>query len=288
MHNTSKSFLRFFPIIFISLLLSSCEDVIDVDVPEDEIRLVIEASINWEIGTTGENQTIKLSTSTPYFETGTDTAVRDASVIVTNMDTGSIFTFTHTADGIYTTNSFIPILDNRYQLNILYNAETYTAEETLVSVAPITDITQTTEDGFDEELTEIKFFFTDPGDEENYYLAQFETEYDFLPVFQDLKDEFIDGNELFFFYERDIDFGSEDADEEDLQPGDIVSINIFGISRQYYDYIRLLLEQSESGNPFAATPAPLTGNCINTTNETAYPFGYFRLSEVSSADYTVQ
>jgi len=46
-------------IIFLFLIiLTSCEDVIDVDLQDAPSRLVIEASIDWEKGTTGNNQTI--------------------------------------------------------------------------------------------------------------------------------------------------------------------------------------------------------------------------------------
>ena len=58
---------------FLALLLlvffTSCTVVIEVEVPSEEPRLVIEASINWEKETVGNNQRIKLSKSTPYFDT---------------------------------------------------------------------------------------------------------------------------------------------------------------------------------------------------------------------------
>jgi len=45
----------------LSLIFTSCTEVIDVEVPEAESRLVIEASLDWEKGTIGNNQTITLS-----------------------------------------------------------------------------------------------------------------------------------------------------------------------------------------------------------------------------------
>ena len=47
---------------------TSCTDVIDVDVPTAPPRLVIEASIDWQKGTSGNFQRVRLSTSTPFFE----------------------------------------------------------------------------------------------------------------------------------------------------------------------------------------------------------------------------
>ena len=46
-------------ILLISILtLTSCTDVIELDVPSEAPRLVIEASINWEKETIGNNQRI--------------------------------------------------------------------------------------------------------------------------------------------------------------------------------------------------------------------------------------
>ena len=66
--NPVKTGIHYILLIAI-LTLSSCTDVIEVEVPTEAPRLVIEASINWEKETVGNNQTIKLSRSTPYFDT---------------------------------------------------------------------------------------------------------------------------------------------------------------------------------------------------------------------------
>ena len=59
---------KIFLILIFIYPLFSCEDVIDVDLNESEPRLVIEASINWFKGTQGNEQSIKLSLSAPFFE----------------------------------------------------------------------------------------------------------------------------------------------------------------------------------------------------------------------------
>ena len=51
--------------LYISFLLlitlfSSCEKVVDIDLNNAEPKLVIDAIIKWQKGTSGENQTIKL------------------------------------------------------------------------------------------------------------------------------------------------------------------------------------------------------------------------------------
>lgn len=63
----NKLCLLFTPIILLCLTLTSCEDVIDVDLGSSEKRLVVEASINWYKGTSGEWQVVYLSTSTDFY-----------------------------------------------------------------------------------------------------------------------------------------------------------------------------------------------------------------------------
>ena len=82
---------------------------------------------------------------------------------------------------------------------------------------------------------------------------------------------------------------NDDTNEESFVPGDIVNIDLHGISERYHNYIRLLIEQSNSGgDPFSAVPAPLKGNCINHIQPDNYALGYFRLTEVEKVSYTFQ
>jgi hypothetical protein len=80
-------------LLFFSFL--SCEKVIDVDLATGEPRLVIEASINWFADTNGNEQSIKLSTTTDYFSNEIP-PVSGATVFITN---SSNQTFTFTEDG---------------------------------------------------------------------------------------------------------------------------------------------------------------------------------------------
>lgn len=264
----------------------SCEDKIDVDVPEAAPRLVIEASLDWEKGTTGNNQTIKLSTSTPYFNRTLNTSVIGATVRVTNNNSNTVYNFTDQNDGTYTINNFVPVLNDSYTLAVIYNGETYTATEKMISVSPIISTTQSLEGGFNDEVLDVKIVFEDPADEENYYMIRAKEEGDLFPEIGTQSDEFSNGNTQEEFFEKERD--NDDATKE-YNPGDVVNIKLYGISKRYYNYISLLIEQYESaGNPFSAIPAEVRGNCINQTNEANYAFGYFRVTEFDQVTYTFQ
>ena len=185
--------------------MASCEDVINVDVQTAPSRLVIEASLDWEKGTTGSNQTIKISKSTPYFDTATNTSVTNASVRVVNDDNNAEFIFTHQSNGAYTTTEFIPIINQSYTLEVIHEGETYRANETLRSVVDITEINQSIEDGNEDDELEVNIIFTDPEAEENYYLFKFQRQGDLLPTLEDGDDEFVNGNEITWWYEKEED-----------------------------------------------------------------------------------
>lgn len=273
-------------LIMASLGVLACEDVIEVEVPTGEIRLVIEASLDWEKGTLGNNQTIKLSTSTPYFETTNNTAVTNATVTVTNLETNEVFDFTNQNDGTYTTTTFVPVENNQYQLDVVYNNETYTAIETLIPVPDINAVNQSQDGGLDPDLLEVNVYFDDPADEDNFYLFRYYEDGDLFPYFEDYSDEFSNGNEIHDFFEKQED---DDNDQAEFQPGDTVDINLYGISEGYYNYMRILIEQYYSGgNPFSSNGVQLKGNCINTTNAENYPYGYFRATQVVKTSYTFE
>jgi len=256
-----------------------------VDVPTAPPRLVIEASLDWKKGTLGNEQFIELSLSTPYFESTVSSEVTGAKVRVINNSDKSEVVFVDQNNGFYTTTSFIPILHQSYTLEVIYKNEVYLATEKLIPVTNITEITQSTENGFDNEAIEINITFLDPEDEENYYLTKFHDRNDLFPTLSDESDEFTNGNEMTLTYEKT---KHENNKEDELQPGGIVDIHLHGISQQYYNYIRLLISQSEDGGLFAATPAEIKGNCINKTNKDNYAFGYFRLTEVDKKVYIVE
>ncbi|WP_223033211.1 DUF4249 domain-containing protein [Hanstruepera marina] len=264
-------------LLVFSLTLFTCEDVIDVDVPTSEPRLVIDASINWFKGTSGNDQSIKLTLTAPFFNESVPPA-NDAQVYITD-ESNTVYNFIENgSSGIYENSNFVPIINQEYELTIIYNNETYTGTETLLGVSELEYVEQNLEGGFTGEETEIKAFFTDPVNEENYYFFEFIPSIPVTPTLDTFKDEFVNGNLIFGFYV-----------EEDLNPNDEVIIRNHGVSERFYEFMFLLLQQTGGGGgPFETQPATVRGNCINTTNPDNYPLGYFRLSEVSEIIYTVQ
>lgn len=269
---------RLISIILIFISLTSCEDVIDLKLNTSEPRLVIDASINWLKGSSGNEQKIKLTLTAPYFDTTVNPA-NGAQIIVQDSD-NNMFNFIEDSNtGIYVNNSFIPEINKTYMLKVIYEGETYIATETLKSVAPIEYIEQKNDAGFSGNETELKAYYTDPADEENYNFFEFKSDVAEIPSLEVYKDEFNNGNQIFGFHS-----------EEDLNPGNQVLIRNYGISKRFYEFMFLLLQQNstDTGGPFETQPATIRGNIINQTNSNNFPLGYFRLSEVDELIYTVE
>ena len=272
--------------LVLSLLLLGCQDVIDVEVPYAGPRLVVEASLDWQLGSVGNEQAIRLSELRPYFDSTDPIGVTGAIVEITNDGNGHIVDFVDRGNGYYTTSDFLPVMNQSYTLKIVNNGTTYIAKETLMPVVAIDRVDQSKENGFDPNVIEVNVYFNDPLEEENFYLMIFQERKDLFPTLVDVSDEYTNGNEMRIFFEK---FNDEDSGERELQPGDIVDIKFYGISKTYYNYIRLLIEQNDTGgDPFATIPAPLKGNCINIDDPDDPALGYFRLTQVDKRKYTVQ
>ena len=280
-----KTYIRT-TILLLTIALTSCEDVIDVPVQTAPTRLVIEASLDWEKGTSGNEQTIKLSTSTAFFDTTSNTAATGASVKVTNDTSGAEFLFANQNNGEYTTTEFIPVLNQSYTLEVIHNGETYSAQETLYAVPEITEIFQDFEDGFDEEVLEVHVIFTDPPEEGNNVYFKFQRQGDLLPTLEVGNDEFINGNEVDWWIELEEDDTTDKI--EAFKPGDVVDIEMYAISTPYKDYLEILIDQIGGVGIFEATPVSVRGNCINQTNPENYAHGYFRLTDFNKVRFTFE
>ncbi len=262
---------KLFLLLFFFGMITACEDVIDVDLNTADPRLVIEASINLLEDGTAESDII-LTTTTPFFDQETNFAT-DAIVEVTS-DQGTVYPFTYLENGVYQ-SAFIPQDDINYTLTIFYKNETYTATEKLYRTNPLEYVEQFDDAGFTGDDIELRAYFTDPiGKGDYYYFEGFSERGDDIDFYDD---DFFDGNQVFGLYLA-----------EDLTTGDVVTFNLYGINQQFYNFAYLLSDQTASGGPFDTQPATVKGNMINVTNESNYPFGYFRISEKSTLEFTVQ
>lgn len=270
--------LKYILSIALLLTVTACEDIIDLKLDDAPPRLVIDASLNWQKGTDGKDQVIKLSLTAPFFNSAIPPAT-GATVSVTDSNNNTFNFIEEGNTGIYKNESFIPEINGVYNLNITYNNELYTATETLMPVVPIESVEQKNDGGFSGDEIELKAYYTDPLGIENYYLFEFNIVKFISTYLEVYDDEFTDGSRIFAFYSND-----------DMQLVDEVLITAHGISQRTYEFYNILLEQTDenNGDPFETQPATVRGNCINQTNPENYPLGYFRVSETDIFSYIIE
>ena len=263
------------------LLLISCEDKVNVALDTANPKLVIDATILRQKGTSGSDQTIKLTTTTDYYSNVIPT-VSGATVYIIDLSSllAVVYQFNESPNtGEYVCNSFVPVINHNYMLTVIYNGQTYKSTEKLLATPTIDTIEQTTVQGFGGDEIQVKFFYQDNGSEDNNYLIGVKNSTKVIPEYGVLKDEFFQGNQMFGFYSND-----------KLKAGNQLFFSLEGISTKYYNYMNKLLNIAGSGggSPFSTPPATLRGNIINQTNENEYPLGYFHLSEIDTRNYIVQ
>lgn len=261
--------------LLLVLFFSSCEDVVNLDLETGETKLVVDAEIIWLKGTTGNEQTIKISKTAPYYN-NTTPKVSGAKVRVEN-STGDTFTFNETAPGVYVCTNFVPVINMDYTLYVDAEGQSMKAVEKLTSVTPIEKIEQKMIPDFGgEDIIELTFYYKDPVDEVNYYLTDYKSEFLIFPEYELTFDDLLNGNLI-----------SNRFSNADMKPGNTVEITNRGISKNFANYMNLILEVY-GGSPFSIPPGNIRGNIVNTTDANNFAFGYFRLCEADKLSYLVK
>lgn len=266
-------------LIILSLLVfTSCEKVIDVKLNTMAPKLVVDAAIKWQIGTTGNQQTIILSTTTGYYQTQIP-KVAGAIVTVTN-STNTVFNFIEIPNtGNYVCTNFVPQINENYILKINYEGQNYTATEKLMASPRIKDIEQRNDLGLNSDEIGIKTNFQDFASQKNFYHLTYNTSVIAFPNLEVFNDNFFDSK---------IGFGI--FSNKNLKTGSQINISLSGISERYFNYLRVLIGiASGAGGPFGTTPpTTVRGNLTNLSDKENYALGFFSLSQTDNLVYTAK
>ncbi|MGB5647452.1 MAG: DUF4249 family protein [Muriicola sp.] len=292
-----------FLLLFLCALCWGCEDVIDVELPEQESRLIIDGLIRVDVAQQYIPVEIKLSLSSNFFEENVPTTAESVVIIYDEID-GDVITpvgsssLTETApgSGIYvpdpdfTSDQRIPtsILDRNivFNLYVRHQGRQYFASTRYVPVVPINSIQQGTNTLFGDNETEVVVNFTDQPDIDNYYLFDFN-----FGEYLVTEDEFYQGQEFefSFFYDQTFD------------PGTIIDISILGVDKTFYDYMNQLIVQSgDSQGPFQTPVATVRGNVFDITDldnidvldnvdqPDVFPLGYFAIIQEEKGQVIIE
>ncbi|WP_343306483.1 DUF4249 domain-containing protein [Chitinophaga niabensis] len=134
-----KRIINIFAILVTAAAFTSCEDVIDVDIPKGKTFAVVDAWITDEAG----KQSIRITETVPYTSTGTAPVVSDAIVVLTDLTDNKTYPFTF-ANGVYShdpgLDKSIGVLNHAYKLRIELKSEVFEAIDTIKRVTEIDSI----------------------------------------------------------------------------------------------------------------------------------------------------
>lgn len=239
-----------------TILFTSCEKVIDIDLKNSTQQIVIEANIT----NTNQQQTILLSKTANFSESNTFTKISGAVVTVVE-EAGSTYTFAETSPGTYLSNSsFKGISGKNYTLNISSQSTNYTAQSKMP--IPILLDTLLAENVFfaGEDRIIIKPQYKDPQGLGNYYhLKQFVNGIQTKGVFV-FDDRFNDGGII----TRPL-LNTDAA----IKKGDTVTVELQCIDFATYKFY-VGLDAISNNNPFGSTTPSNPPSNINNN-----ALGYF-------------
>ncbi|WP_190809036.1 DUF4249 family protein [Flagellimonas sp. S3867] len=278
-------------ILLVSIHFFACEDVVDADLPETETRLIVNGIVRVDITQEFLPIKIKVTETNGFFEEPSITSLENAILLVgePNPDAPDLLNLAPKilkeltpGSGIYEPDTVN--VDERIRTEFIspttvfllileHKGKRYAAQTQYSMTVPIDRLELGTETLFDEDDTEVKITITDVPDDENYYVFDFG-----FGEFLALDDQFIDGKEFEFsyFYQKDLEIGQE------------VEISILGADQQFFNYIDLLVEQTQNdGGVFETPAATVRGNVFDITGldninildnlgrPESFPLGYF-------------
>ena len=260
----------------------SCQDVIDIDVPEGDPLMVVDGWISDLPGPTR----VRLSKTIDYFSNSPNPAVSNAVVILINTN-GSLDTMSETSigSGVYE-SPLNGTVGNSYYLYIKTSdgSEYQSNIEELVSVPVIDSIyyEYREETIFEDEGYYVQINTKEPvglGDHYRWKFYKNDTLYNKPEDLYYADDEFVDGNDINGF----------DVHNDPLEIGDTARVEQLSISKHAYDFIAIVQEQTAFvGSIFDFPASPIQGNIytINEPNEGV--LGFFGASSVATAEIVIQ
>ncbi|UCD61036.1 MAG: DUF4249 family protein [Flavobacteriaceae bacterium] len=294
---------KFICLLAVLVLNVACEDVIDVEVPTEEPRLIVDALIRVDIDEQYIPVEVKLSLSSNFFNDNTPTSAESVLIQYDEYEDGIIINsgFSNLAEeipgsGIYTpdpdysSDQRIPtsILDRNLVFNLLIRHEgrLYLATTEYVPSVPIDSLIQGDGTLFSDDETEVIVSFTDDPDRDNFYLFDFG-----FSEFLVTEDKFYKGQQFSFSYFYDQIF----------EPDTELEIGIMGADRTFFNYMDLIIEQTTNDAGIFATPvATVRGNVFDITDidnidvsdnvgqPNVFPLGYFAIVQEYKGSLVIQ
>lgn len=271
--------------------LSSCEDVIQVKLPNEDLNLIgVEAQI-----TTKDEPTVFLYRTLRVDQNVAYPGISDAEVVISDDATAqNSITLTEDANqkGFYKVpenETYFGVAGREYTLTIKTAGVTLLAKDTLSRVEPIDSIKVLPSLRGNNRFLGIFTWGKEPAGVGNYYKWDIFVNDTLLNAANRMaiaSDEFVDGNyisklEIYTdFYEK-----SKEAEQRKLFLNDTVQVKQTSISKFAYNYYFQVINQSNSGGLFSVPQANIKSNFTSSDGKPV--LGLFVARDVSPSNKVV-
>ena len=272
---------------FIIIVISACEKIETLDLPETDNRLVVESIISTE----DLSYTVKLTRTQKYsftYDTASIKHEKGAKVVISD-NTGIVDTLKEISTGIFQTHKGIikGEVGRNYNIDIISSdGKHYKSDPEKMLAAPKIDSIYFDRDYSDKYKYNQNAYrynvyidWHDPKDEKNYYM--FVISYFWNGIWQ----QQYQWNWIMNDYQTDGHFYKKVKVVSDYgQKYFSVKINLYALQKNNYDYWRILYDQKwTSFDGYVNNTVPLIGNIYNTNDPNDYAIGYFQVSGTSVA-----
>jgi len=249
-------------------LLSRCTERIDVEVGSSYARLVVEGYISTD---TAQHH-VRLTKSGDYFYNKPAMPVKGATISISDGENVEILTESIENPGLYLTDpSYYGVPGNTYTLTISQvdiddNGETeeYTASSELRPVNSVDSIQLENMSGNDFNIYEILLFAWDPP-VKNFY--SFRVMRNGKMISDSLHEMIVQDDMLFngnYAYGIPAQFLDQSEKDESIYLGDTITLEINGITEEYYNFILEAQSEIFYQTPiFSGPPANISSNISN-------------------------
>ncbi len=277
-------------LVFISLLLNACEDVIDIRLSDEDAGLyAVEAKI-----TTEDNPFVFLYKSNPVNSSEPYRGISNAVVIVSD-DSQPPNTIQLVEDPLKQ-GQYIPAdgtsykgeINKKYTVSITTGGTVLTASDTLTKVEPVDSIQVHSSLRGNHRFLGIFVYGNETPGTGNYYKWDIYINNELLNGSEYLaiaSDEHVDGNYINGF-EIFTDFHDLNKPSDRLlNPGDTIQVKQTSISNFGWLFYFQVFEQGQTGGLFSVPPANIKSNFVS--NDGSRVLGLFTAHDVSESNKVV-
>lgn len=271
--------------ILIGSFLTSCEEKIDIKLEDENVRLVVEGSIN----DSAKAHTIKLSESVNYFSTEEQPRVEGATVTIS--DGTNTFLLTEKSPGTYQTDPNVKgVIGKTYTLKISLQKEiggfkNFESSSIMKNNNILDSLTfkeggnqNGPDGGNNKDQVSINVWAFEPPTLDDFYMWKYyingKNMSDTLKNATFTDDLIVNGNYI---------PGLTVFMSDKIKVGDTITVETMGITKDYYNYVLGIMLLTEwNGGSFSGPPA----NPKNNINNGA--LGYFNVYSSSKVTTIVE